>query len=356
MKKTLTMMTLLFTTMILASCQETARYDVVTTLLPQYDMAKAIAGDDLSVYNILPFGTSPHTFEITSKDRQMIETSSLFIYTSDTLENWVNDITLNTTVSLNLELELNVEHHDHDDHDEAHEDDHDDHDEAHEDDYDDHDDAHEDDHDNHDEAHEDDHDDHDDAHEDDHDVHYWTNPETMKDMVFVILDHLIEIKPDLASTFTLRAESYVTQLNGYIEELHTFLEKYINDDIHLYIAGHNAMADFGDYFNIEIISLFPNFIPDAELSSLELTNFISELNEHEVKAFFIEPLFDSEPLAAQTIKATLDAQNQPTSFYELHQFHNMSADDFNNNLSLFDIFEKNIENIKLVVELNYGTR
>jgi zinc transport system substrate-binding protein len=323
MKKTLTMMTLLFTTMILASCQETAKYDVVTTLLPQYDMAKAIAGDDLSVYNILPFGTSPHTFEITSKDRQMIETSSLFIYTSDTLENWVNDITLNTTVSLNLELELNVEHHDHDDHDEAHEDDHDD---------------------------------HDDAHEDDHDVHYWTNPETMKDMVNVILDHLIEIKPDLASTFTLRAESYVTQLNGYIDELHTFLEKYINDDIHLYIAGHNAMAEFGDYFNIEIISLFPNFIPDAELSSLELTTFISELNEHEIKAFFIEPLFDSEPLAAQTIKATLDAQNQPTSFYELHQFHNMSADDFNNNLSLFDIFEKNIENIKLVVELNYGTR
>jgi zinc transport system substrate-binding protein len=317
MNKTLTMMTLLLTTLILASCQETARYDVVTTLLPQYDMAKAIAGDDLSVYNVLPFGTSPHTFEITSKDRQMIETSSLFIYTSDTLENWVNEITLNTTVSLNLELELNVEH---DDHDDEHEDDHDD------------------------------------EHEDDHDVHYWTNPETMKDMVFVILDHLIEIKPDLASTFTLRAESYVTQLNGYIEELHTFLEKYINDDIHLYIAGHNAMADFGDYFNIEIISLFPNFIPDAELSSLELTTFISELNEHEVKAFFIEPLFDSEPLAAQTIKATLDAQNQPTSFYELHQFHNMSADDFNNNLSLFDIFEKNIENIKLVVELNYGTR
>ena len=317
MNKTLTMMTLLLTTLILASCQETARYDVVTTLLPQYDMAKAIAGDDLSVYNVLPFGTSPHTFEITSKDRQMIETSSLFIYTSDTLENWVNEITLNTTVSLNLELELNVEH---DDHVDVHEDDHED------------------------------------EHEDEHDVHYWTNPETMKDMVFVILDHLIEIKPDLASTFTLRAESYVTQLNGYIEELHTFLEKYINDDIHLYIAGHNAMADFGDYFNIEIISLFPNFIPDAELSSLELTTFISELNEHEIKAFFIEPLFDSEPLAAQTIKATLDAQNQPTSFYELHQFHNMSADDFNNNLSLFDIFEKNIENIKLVVELNYGTR
>lgn len=315
MKKTLTIITLLFTTFILASCQETEKYDVVTTLLPQYDMATYIAGDDLTVHNILPFGTSPHAFEITSNDRQMIETSSLFIYTSDTLENWVKDLTFTNTVSLNLELELNVEHDDHDDHEDEHDD-----------------------------------------HEDDHDVHYWTNPETMKEMVEVILDHLIEIKPELASTFTLRAESYVTQLNGYIDELHTFLEKYVSDDIHLYIAGHNAMAEFGEYFNIEIISLFPDFIPDAELSSLEITTFISELNEYQVKAFFIEPLFDSEPLAAQTIKDTLEAQNQPTSFYELHQFHNMSADDLKNNLSLFDIFEKNIEHIKLVVELNYGTR
>lgn len=320
MKKTFILLTLSFTAFILGGCQETETYDVITTLFPQYDMATHIAGDDLTVHNILPFGTSPHAFEITSKDRKMIETSSLFIYTSDTLENWVTDITLTRTLSLNLELELNIDHdhHDHDDHEE-------------------------------------DHDDHDD-HEEVLDLHYWTNPDTMKNMVDLILNHMIEVKPELASTFTQRAESYKSQLNGYIEDLHLFLEMYANDDVHLYIAGHNAMADFGEYFNIEIVSLFPDFIPDAELSSLELTTFISTLNEHQVKAFFIEPLFDSEPLAAQTIKDTLEAQNQPTSFYELHQFHNISANDFENNLSLFDIFQKNIENIKLVVELNYGTR
>ena len=104
MKKTLTMMTLLLITILLASCQETEKYDVITTLLPQYDMATYIAGDDLTVHNILPFGTSPHTFEITSNDRQMIETSSLFIYTSNTLENWVEDLTFTNTISLNLEL------------------------------------------------------------------------------------------------------------------------------------------------------------------------------------------------------------------------------------------------------------
>jgi ABC-type Zn uptake system ZnuABC Zn-binding protein ZnuA len=268
-------------------------------------MAKAIAGDDLTVYNILPFGTSPHSFEITSKDRQLIETSKLFIYTSDALETWASNIALSKTKSINLEFELDVDHNDHDDHD---------------------------------------------------DVHYWTNPNVMKHMVEIILDYLIEIKPELASTFSLRAETYLLQLDVYIDTLNSFLEKYANDDVHLFIAGHNAMAEFGEYFGIEIVSLFPNFIPDAELSSLELSTFISELIKFQVKAFFIEPLFDSEPLAAQTITATLDSQNQPTSFYELHQFHNISASDFKNNIRLFDIFEKNIENIKIVIELNYGTR
>ncbi|MDA0871864.1 MAG: metal ABC transporter substrate-binding protein, partial [Firmicutes bacterium] len=141
MKKTLTIITLLFTTFILASCQETERYDVVTTLLPQYDMATYIAGDDLTVHNILPFGTSPHAFEITSNDRQMIETSSLFIYTSNTLENWVKDLTFTNTVSLNLELELNVEHNHHEEDHDGHEDEHDDHEDEHDD--------HEDEHDDH---------------------------------------------------------------------------------------------------------------------------------------------------------------------------------------------------------------
>lgn len=318
MKKTITMVMVFLTTFILISCQETENYDIVTTLFPQYDMAKAIAGDDLTVYNILPFGTSPHAFEITSNDRQTIETSKLFIYTSDELETWASDIVLFDTRILNLEFQLDVSH---DEHDDAHDDEHDD------------------------------------EHNDEHgDVHFWTNPKIMKHMVEIILKHMIEIKPELETTFTIRAESYLSQLDIYINELHSFLEGYENDDIHLYIAGHNAMADFGAYFHIEIISLFPDFIPDAELSSLELTTFISELIKNQIKAFFIEPLFDSEPLAAQTIKDALDAQNQPTSFYELHQFHNISASDFENNLSLFDIFENNIENIKLVVELNYGIR
>ena len=49
-------------------------------------------------------------------------------------------------------------------------------------------------------------------------------------------------------------------------------------------------------------------------------------------------------------------QNQTVFYYELHQFHNISQEDFENNVTLFDIFENNIHHIKLVIEENYGKR
>ena len=312
-RKLFTSLLVLSVVIILSSCQESEQYDIVTTLFPQYDMASAIAGDELTVYNILPFGTSPHGFEITSKDRQIIESSSLFIYTSDAIELWATDLSLNDTKILNLEIESE----DHLEH-----------------------------------AHEDEH-----AHEHEHeDVHYWTNPDPMRHMVHVILDHIIEIKPELEIVFTSRAESYLDQLTAYDQSLLSFLRLYEDVDLELYIAGHNAMAEFGEHYGIEIISLFPDFIPDAELSSLELTTFTQELIEKGIQAFFIEPVFDVEPLAANTIVNEFSSRNLTISFYELHQFHNISATDFENQLTLFDLFENNIENIKTVVELNYGTR
>ena len=310
-KKLFTSLLVLSVVIILSSCQETEQYDIVTTLFPQYDMASAIAGDELTVHNILPFGTSPHGFEITSKDRQIIESSSLFIYTSDALELWATDLSLNDTKILNLEIE-SEDHLEHA---------------------------------------------HIDEHEDEHeDVHYWTNPLTMRHMVLVILDLIIEIKPELETVFTSRAESYLDQLTAYDQSLLSFLTLYEDIDLELYIAGHNAMAEFGEHYGIEIISLFPDFIPDAELSSLELTTFTHELIEKGIQAFFIEPVFDVEPLAANTIVNEFSSRNLTISFYELHQFHNISATDFENQLTLFDLFENNIENIKTVVELNYGTR
>jgi zinc transport system substrate-binding protein len=316
MKKILSIIFIVISGLILSSCQSNTRIDVITTLFPQYDITKAIVGDTLIVENILPFGVSPHGYELTSKDRQKIEDATLLIYTSDELEFWVEDLNFPNTYKLNLELELES-HDDHDGHEDETHDDHEDHEE--------------------------------------HDVHFWTSPSYLIEMVHIILDHLVELFPEYETTFSTSAQTYLDEFDLLVNDLEDFLSLYVNE-ITLFIAGHNAMADFGAFFNLEINSLFPNFIPDAELTSLNLTTFISEIREKNITSFFIEPTFGSVPLAANTIKSTLATDGYTISFYELSNFENISQTDYALGIDLLDLFARNIDHIKLVVEANYGTR
>ena len=174
-------------------------------------------------------------------------------------------------------------------------------------------------------------------------------------MVDIILDHLIELYPEHEADFRASAQTYLNTLDVLINDLEDFLSAY-NSDLSLFIAGHNAMEEFGTFFNLEIISLFPNFIPDAELTSLNLTNFISEIKNKNIRSFFIEPTFGSVPLAANTIKNTLANDGYTVNFYELSNFENISQTEFESGVTLFDLFERNIEHIKFVIEANYVTR
>ena len=316
MKKLLSIIFIVISGFILSSCQSNNRIDVITTLFPQYDITKAIVGDTLVVENILPFGVSPHGYELTSKDRQKIEDATLLIYTSDALEFWAEELNFPNTYKLNLELELES-HDDHNDHEDETHDDHEDHEE--------------------------------------HDVHFWTSPSYLIAMVHIILDHLVELFPEHETTFSTSAQSYLDEFDLLVNDLEDFLSLYSNE-ITLFIAGHNAMADFGAFFNLEITSLFPNFIPDAELTSLNLTTFISEIKEKNITSFFIEPTFGSVPLAANTIKSTLATDGYTISFYELSNFENISQTDYASGIDLLDLFARNIEHITFVIEANYGTR
>jgi zinc transport system substrate-binding protein len=308
MKKILSIIVLTISSVILSSCQAQSNVDIVTTLFPQYDITKSIVGDTLVVENVIPFGVSPHGYELTSRDRQTVEDATLLIYTSDDLELWASELNLSNTLKLNLEVELDA-HHTDDDQNE----------------YEDH---------------------------DDHDVHFWTSPNTLIEMVDIILDHLIELYPEHEANFTVSAQTYLNTLNVLINDLQDFLSAYTSN-LSLFIAGHNAMEDFGTFFDLEIISLFPNFIPDAELTSLNLTNFISEIKEKNIRSFFIEPTFGSVPLAANTIESTLANDGYTVSFYELTNFENISQTEFESSVTLLDLFKRNIEHIKLVIEANY---
>ena len=323
-KKLLMLFTLPIMIVTLISCVSSTKYDVIATLYPQYDMARYISGDELSVKLILPYGTSPHDFEPTSNEMKMIEDASLILLTSYELEPWLEDVGHDNKAD--LEELIGTEYTDHDDHDG---DDHDDH----------------------------DGDDHDDHHHHDHaDIHYWTRPDAMIAMVTVIAEELVHLSPENEGLFMVRKEEYIEKINSFSEELNEFLHDYEDTNIKLFMAGHNAMGEFAEYYGFEIVSLYPDFIPDAELTSQELSNFIDLIKENNVLSLFLEPLFEAAPVAAETISSTLASEGYTLEFLELSQFHNISASEASENMTLFEIYRNNIENIKSVIKSNYGER
>ena len=69
-----------------------SRLQVVTTIFPQYDFARQIAGDRADVYMLLKPGEEIHSYEPTPQDIKMIQNSDLFIYTGGENDVWVENI------------------------------------------------------------------------------------------------------------------------------------------------------------------------------------------------------------------------------------------------------------------------
>jgi len=315
MKKMFLFFIMLLTLTILSSCtfSQSLQYDIITTLFPQYDIAKTLGQEDFNVYNVLPIGASPHSYEITSKDIESISNASLFLYTSDAVEPWVKKLILTSTtvvnvferVEENVELYIDEEHVNNHDH-------------------------------------------------DGEDPHYWTHPLGLLEMVQIIKSEMIALRSDLTELIESRAAELTSSLEAEFDLLNVGLENLNLLEPTLYIAGHNALAYYADYFNLHIESMFPDFIPDAELTSAQLESFMNVIQSNQVSYFFVEPYFQEQPLAAQLIQNALSELNYSVRFEQIYQFHNVGSVEILNNDTLLTLLAHNRLNILESLGQNNG--
>ena len=207
--------------------QDDGRLQIVTTIFPPYDFARAIGGDKVNVTMLLSPGEEVHSYEPTPLDIRKIRQCGLFLYVGGENDVWVERILDNMgedrpqalrLVDLTDILEEEIVEgmmeerggHDHEGHDhEGH--DHEDHD--------------------HEEAETHDHEDHDheeadvhghgehahsgDSSEEEHeeaDEHVWTSPVKAAEIILAIADKMEELDPD-------NAESYKTNAGAYVEQI-----------------------------------------------------------------------------------------------------------------------------------------
>lgn len=292
------------------STSDTDKLQIVTTLFPQYDFARQIAGDKAEVTLLLPPGMESHSYEPTPADIIKINKADLFIYTGESMETWAHQIVesidntdvyvLDVSVGVSLlGTGLEEEEHDHEE---------------------------EDDHDHEAEDHT--------GHNHTNDPHIWTSPKNAKIMVNSILEALCEVDPENADYYKANAEAYQLQLDELDESLQSVMMNAKRTTI--YHSGRFAMQYLMRDYGIDYVSA-----PfEAEPSAALVAQMISEIKANNVPAIYYEELID--PKIGQMISEETGAQ-----LLLLHSTHNVSKADFDSGVTYVSLMQQNIENLKI---------
>lgn len=301
MKKQLFITLLSAGALLLAGCTP-KNSDVVTTSFVTYDAVSNIAGDTLTISNLLPWGSEVHGFEPNPKQIVSIKEAELFFYTSPELDTWVKERVKSDNAFAFSALYENHEHvHDHEE----------------------------------------------DEHEHDHDhdhasLHFWTNPVTYLQILEEVLELLTETFPTNSSLFTANHALYSESINDGVTELKAFLAPLNAPTI--YFAGHNAMDAFSEEFGLTIESLSKSYKPDIDFLSPDLIDVINDIKANDVHYLFVEEL--SERRAANIIKEELANEGHALEILELHGYHNITSKQAKEKVSYGQLFHNNIKNIK----------
>jgi len=282
----------------------TTKIQVVTSLFPQYDFVREIGKDRVEVSLLLPPGVESHSYDPTPRDVVNIQKADVFIYTGEYMEPWAHrviDITKGEEVLIvesgkGVDLMEEEDAHDHDNEEE----------------------------------------------EDDHnsgkDPHIWVDPVYAQIMVDNILEGLVMADPENESFYKENAEAYKERLNQLHNKFTETFQKTKHNTI-MY-GGHFAFGYFTKRYDLEHISPYSGFAPDAEPTPQRISDLIKTINNTGIKVIYYEELID--PKVARVISEQTGAE-----MMLLHAVHNISKDELEAEVSYISIMEDNLEKLKI---------
>ncbi|MBO5726767.1 MAG: zinc ABC transporter substrate-binding protein, partial [Clostridia bacterium] len=92
MKKVLILVLVFILALSGCTAAKSDKIQIATTIFPEYDFARAVAGDLADVSMLIPAGSDMHSFEPTAQDLAKISESQLFIYVGGESDKWVEKV------------------------------------------------------------------------------------------------------------------------------------------------------------------------------------------------------------------------------------------------------------------------
>ncbi|MDF2949872.1 MAG: hypothetical protein K0R07_1916 [Sedimentibacter sp.] len=292
---------------------------IVTTLFPQYDFTRQIAGDKAEITLLLPPGAESHSYEPTPSDIITINKADVFIYTGKYMEPWADKIIqsidsdtvniLDVSSGIPLDKDEHEQGHDEDDEHENEE--------------------HEEEHENEEHGEE--------GHNHEYDPHIWTSPVIAKKMVDNIAASLCYADSENSSYYILNAENYKKELDLLDAEFNEIVNNSAQNKI--YFGGRFALHYFAEEYGLAYKSAYDNCSSETEPSVHDIAEIIDEINEYQIPAIYYEELTD--PKISRSI-----SEDTGVEMLLFHSCHNISKIDFDDGVTYLDLMKQNAENLK----------
>ena len=178
----------------------------------------------------------------------------------------------------------------------------------------------------------------DDTQDGDYDPHIWTDPLNVILMTQIIEEELITLLPDHENEIRTRSEAYIQELE-HLHEAFLHMREHIEVTTLLY-GGHNAMGYFIARYNLTYINAYRGFSTDAEPIPTALAEMIQTMQLYQLEHLF------SEKMLNQNVAQTIQRETGATILY-LFAMENVTPQELSEGLSLIDMFEHNLEQLKI---------
>lgn len=282
---------------------------VITTIFPLYDFAREIGGDRVNVSMLLPPGVEAHTFEPKPQDIVRLNKADVFLYTGESMEPWAGDMLKGVTNKALVAVDTGngIVLMDHSGHHHGQEDEHEMAEEH--------------------------------PNELGHvggDPHIWLDPVLAGAMVAAIEKAFSRKDPANSAFYRANADSYQAKLKDLDARYSATLSAcQIRTIIY---AGHFAFGYLARRYNLEHVSPYNGFSPDAEPAPKNIKEIVDTIKKVGSSTIFYEELID--PKVARMIAGETGARLEL-----LHGAHNISKDDMGS-LSYLKIMEANLDKLK----------
>lgn len=274
---------------------------IVATLFPQYDFARAIAGDRAEISLLLPPGMDSHTYEPTPQDMLSIHQADLFVYTGPAMESWAQTIVDSlpqdgvTVVDVSQGVALSGEE-EHEAHDHGHA-----------------------------------------THDHTADPHIWTDPHNAQHMVATLLEALCQRDPDNAAYYRENARRYQDELSALDDAFSRVVSQSARRT--LVFGSPFSLYYFTQRYGLSYRAAFDSCSGESEPSAHTLVQLIDFIRQQRIPVVYVTELTDRKVAAVLS-------EETGAKVLLFHACHNVSKEEFNAGATYLSLMWQNVEHLK----------